>query len=79
MIEKLEKENFDYIDNLKAISLIAVILMHVLVIFIDFQNLESKHWWIGNILDSSIRFCVPIFLMVSGALLLGKDWEFKIF
>ncbi len=32
-------------------------------------------WWIGNIVDSAVRFAVPLFLMLSGATLLSKDYQ----
>jgi len=38
-------------------------------------NISILDWWIGNIYDSSVRFCVPIFLMISGALILSKNYE----
>jgi surface polysaccharide O-acyltransferase-like enzyme len=34
------------------------------------QTLDAG-WWSANMLDAACRFCVPVFLMISGALLLG--------
>ena len=40
---------------------------------------NMPYWWIGNLLDSAVRFAVPLFLMLSGATLLGKDYELSEF
>ena len=32
-------------------------------------------WWVLNLLNSSIRLCVPLFVMISGKLLLGSARE----
>ncbi|WP_162990193.1 acyltransferase [Mesobacillus foraminis] len=37
------------------------------------QEIGSFEWWIGNIVDSSTRWAVPVFIMLSGMLLLGKQ------
>jgi len=37
------------------------------------------YWWIGNIVDSAVRFAVPLFLMLSGATLLGKEYKLSEF
>ena len=60
-------------DVLKIIAIFGVILLHVSAFWlVPFQ--ETREWWIGNIYDSFSRWCVPLFVMVSGALLLpGAD------
>lgn len=70
MTKKLE-----WMDNMRAIATISVIIVHVVygVVSQNFQHNNMPYFWIGNIIDSALRFCVPIFLMLSGASLLGKD------
>lgn len=60
-----------YLDNLRVIAIFAIILVHIsslwvtsTIIGVDWQNLAST---IGNI-------GVPIFLMITGALLLNKNY-----
>ena len=36
-------------------------------------------WWTGNIYDSCVRFCVPIFVMLTGALVLPKEYKLAYF
>jgi surface polysaccharide O-acyltransferase-like enzyme len=60
-----------WIDGLKIIAIFGVILLHVSAPFVvPFET--SGEWWIGNIYDSSSRWCVPLFIMASGALLLHR-------
>ncbi len=56
-------------DILKIIAIFGVILLHVSATFlVPFER--SRDWWIGNIYDSLSRWCVPLFVMVSGSLIL---------
>lgn len=61
----------NYLTNLRAFAILAVIMIHTSAPLLN--EFPSKSWWFGNIIDSSVRWSVPIFVMVSGALLLGKD------
>jgi len=56
-------------DILKIMAIFGVILLHVSAPFlVPFR--EAGDWWIGNLYDSFTRWCVPLFVMVSGALVL---------
>jgi surface polysaccharide O-acyltransferase-like enzyme len=58
-------------DILKIIAVLGVIFLHVSAPFlVPFSS--SREWWIGNIYDSLSRWCVPLFVMISGALILPK-------
>ncbi len=61
-------QNFDFI---RVIAVLAVVWLHVSVdVVIKNPDVSSVAWWVGNIADAFSRWCVPLFLMVSGALLL---------
>lgn len=61
-------------DILKILAMFGVILLHVSAPFlVPFD--ETRKWWVGNIYDSLSRWCVPLFVMVSGALVLPKAGE----
>lgn len=61
-------------EILKILAIFGVILLHVSAPFlVPFEN--SREWWIGNIYDSLSRWCVPLFVMVSGSLLLQGAGE----
>lgn len=62
-----------WIDKLRAISVIGVIVIHVSgVILYQYGKVSSFDWWVGNIFDSAARFTVPIFGMIMGATLLSR-------
>lgn len=66
--------NISYLNTLRALATLGVIIIHIsspLVNMTFGKNMDF--WWIGNIVDSAVRFAVPLFLMLSGATLLGKE------
>lgn len=65
------------LDVLRAINIFAIVLLHVVSVFqeknhFDIHNLTS---WLINFLNYSLFWGVPVFLMLSGALLLNKSHE----
>ena len=66
------KKNFFWIDFLKTFAAFAVIILHVSVPVV-YRFEEKEIWWAGNFYNSLVRFSVPIFVMISGVLLLGKS------
>lgn len=67
-----------YIDVLRVLSITAVLVAHA--VSSDVSNIaggkvDSSQWWVANIIDSSIRWCIPIFFMISGILLLDPKKE----
>lgn len=72
----VKKDNIQWLDTLRALATIGVVLVHVsspLVNMTYGKNMEF--WWYGNITDSIVRYAVPLFLMLSGATLLNKEYE----
>ncbi len=70
-----QTDNIQYLDTLRATATIAVILIHISspVLGMAFR-VDMNSWITGNIFDSSVRFAVPLFLMLSGATLLHRDY-----
>ena len=68
-----------YLDLLRVIAIFAVVLSHVAVEFTKNFNISTLNWY-GSVfhLDFGI-IGVPIFLMISGALLLNKDYTISNF
>ena len=65
-------------NNLRVFAVFAVIVLHIASGFVG--NIEMSepdyggyNWWAGNIFDSITRWCVPLFVMISGYFLLCKD------
>jgi surface polysaccharide O-acyltransferase-like enzyme len=73
-------KKIQWLDTLRALAMFGVITIHVstpLVKMMYGKNME--YWWIGNLVDSAVRFSVPLFLMLSGATLLGKEYNLNDF
>ncbi|MFT6245372.1 MAG: surface polysaccharide O-acyltransferase-like enzyme [Salibacteraceae bacterium] len=75
------KKNEPWIDNARALATVSVILLHVAsgLLYTIKKDGVTSDWWTGNIIDGLVRFCVPLFFMISGALLLRNDYELLIF
>lgn len=71
-LEKL-RNRILYIEILRALAIIAVILIHLAAssTITSFDATNIDFWWVHNIFDSLARWCVPVFVMISGALLLN--------
>ena len=59
-----------WLDNARIVSIFAVVLLHVAAIILSGNSIGTEYWWIGNIFSTLVRWCVPVFVMISGALLL---------
>ncbi len=62
-----------FADYIRVFATMAVILLHCsgdLLYSFGTSDFKFSYWWAGNIYDSATRWCVPVFVMLSGALLL---------
>lgn len=61
-----------WLDMARVLAIVAVVLVHVIapVVTGRWANEGSAAWWTANVIDSALRWCVPVFVMISGALLL---------
>lgn len=75
-----EKSKIQYLDILRTLATIGVIIIHTSSPVLNMAYGHSmSEWWVGNIFDSASRFAVPLFLMLSGATLLGKEYPLAVF
>lgn len=63
-----------YIETLRCIAIIQVLLVHASGPF-AVSTYSPTLFWTGLITDSFARSCVPLFLMISGMLLLSSEKE----
>jgi len=75
--ETVHSERTAWIDLLRLFSVFAVVGLHAAVpVVLGFGRISKIDWWSGNIIDSSVRWSVPVFVMITGALLLNyKRYE----
>ncbi|HEU4715380.1 MAG TPA: acyltransferase family protein [Candidatus Saccharimonadales bacterium] len=59
------------LDFLRVIAIAAVVLIHCIAA-VQFKPVDSAAWMTTNLLDSFIHWCVPVFVMISGALLINE-------
>lgn len=69
-----------WISNLRVLATICVLLIHTsMFVLNEFGKISVFDWWIGNIYNSISRFAVPVFVMITGALLLPQEIGIKSF
>lgn len=64
-----------YISALRVMATFLVILIHASTGYLNQFSAYAFDWNYANVLNSFSRFCVPLFVMISGALLLPKKEE----
>ncbi|MDA2807801.1 acyltransferase [Nocardiopsis suaedae] len=66
-----------WIDLARVAAMAAVVLIHAYSPLVTevYTGQGSTSWWTSTALDAALRWCVPLFVMISGALLLGPRDE----
>ncbi|WP_299034223.1 acyltransferase [uncultured Pseudokineococcus sp.] len=61
-----------WMDGARVVAIVAVVLIHLLAPVVEGRGVPtgSAGWWVANALDAGTRWCVPVFVMISGALAL---------
>ena len=75
---KLKNKRIEYFDWLRVFCCFSVVFLHLSGQKWHSSHIFSYEWKIFNFYDSIVRFGVPIFFMISGAIFLGKDISFGI-
>ncbi len=62
------------LDALRTLAAFAVVWLHAASrVVASSPDISSANWWVGNFSDAASRWCVPVFVMISGALLLSRE------
>lgn len=70
------KERIIWIDAVKVAAIFSVLILHAASpMLYKLGKIDFPIWQIANIYDSLVRMAVPLFFMVSGALLLNQKEE----
>lgn len=72
-----KKQRIAYFDALRVVSAVAVIAIHVTALKWETLDVGSSAWNVASFLNATMRFAVPVFVMISGALLLDLEKEFS--
>jgi len=72
----VKHQHIDWINNLRFIALYAVIMLHTsAVLLAQYGNVPFSDWLTADIYNALTRFAVPVFVMITGALLLHREYE----
>lgn len=70
----MEKRNrMVYLDTLRVAAACAVMVLHISAQNWYSVDVNGYDWAIFNFYDSIVRWAVPVFVMISGALFLNRE------
>ena len=72
------KNRILHYDWLRIIAAFSVVMLHSAAQFWYTLDIYGNEWIIANSFDAIFRFGVPIFVMISGAIFLDRDYELKV-
>lgn len=71
-----KEQNINWINNLRLIAMFAVIVLHTASpLLFAYKGTPLQNWLVGDIYNALVRFSVPVFVMITGALLLHREYE----
>ena len=84
MATKKKSKRIFYFDALRSLAIISVILFHCAkrvktLTLAYYTPMINPHWLFGDFFLATTIIGVDIFLMLSGALSLGREWDIKTF
>ena len=70
----------DWINNLRIIAMFLVVVLHTTSpMLMAYGKEPDSYWLIADFFNALSRFGVPVFVMITGALLLNRDYELSDF
>lgn len=78
MQEKTGGQRKVHIDLLRILACFGVVVLHTSALYWYYLPVESVDWLVCNAYDALSGFGVPVFVMVSGMLFLGREGEVDI-
>ncbi len=73
--------NIGWISLTRVLAIVFVVMLHSAAFYYNNFNAANYGWLVGNAGNALSRWAVPVFVMISGALLLGnnKTSDYKVF
>ena len=72
--------HFFFADVLRALAVFAVIILHIASDYVEhYGEISNSDWWAANIYNGLVRFCVPMFVVLSGAFLLRIKYFYRLY
>ncbi|MBS1207717.1 MAG: putative integral rane protein [Proteobacteria bacterium] len=64
--------SLEYLRTLAALAVVGVHAAARVLVALPGKQ-QDDAWWTANLMDALCHWCVPVFVMISGALLLGRE------
>ncbi len=74
-----DRENsvrLDYLDALRTVACFAVVMLHVAALNTYHVDFRSHEWNIFMFYESIVNWAVPVFVMISGSVMLRKQYTY---
>lgn len=68
-----------YLDDLRVLAIAAVVILHISIQGWSEADVNSTSWMFLNIWNSMVRWSVPVFVMISGALFLNPKRKVTVY
>lgn len=78
----IDQNRILYADLLRVVAILGVVLIHCTgELTLSQGKIPYDHWWVGNVVYSSFKWSVPLFVILSGMLILHdtknlSPWQF---
>ncbi|MBR5041527.1 MAG: acyltransferase family protein [Clostridiales bacterium] len=76
-MEKKTGSRIEYIDALRTLACFAVVLLHVSAFNTANVPFKSHEWNVFMVFEALTNWAVPVFVMISGAMMLSKEYSYK--
>jgi surface polysaccharide O-acyltransferase-like enzyme len=77
---QVKEQNITWVNNLRLIAMFAVIVLHTASpLLFQYGKVPVSNWLVADIYNALVRFAVPVFIMITGALLLHREYELNDF
>lgn len=73
-VEKKTKDRILYPDILRTLTILAVLIIHVAATR-WYSHFGTSEWFICNAYMASLRWCIPVFFMLSGIIILDPEYN----
>jgi surface polysaccharide O-acyltransferase-like enzyme len=71
-----ERSRIIWIDALRVLAVAGVVALHFSAPLVTWlPDAGSSLWWAGSIMTALVAWCVPVFIMISGAVLLDRPYH----
>ena len=75
--KQIGSDRIDYLDALRTVACFTVVMLHVAALNTYNLDFRCREWNIFMCYESIVNWAVPMFVMISGAVMLEKEYSYK--